>query len=102
MKLKKNDNVYVTKGKNKGSSGKILAVFEDSGKVVIEGVNMRRRHIRARRSGEKGQIVSVEGRITTANVALVCSKCKKATRIGYKISEKGKVRVCKKCGAEGI
>ena len=102
MKLKKNDNVYVTKGKNKGSSGKILAVFEDSGKVVIEGVNMRRRHIRARRSGEKGQIVSVEGRITTANVALVCSKCKKATRIGYKISEKGKVRVCKKCCAEGI
>lgn len=102
MKLKKNDNVLVLKGKNRGASGKVLAVFPEDQKVVIEGVNMRRRHIRARRQGEKGQVVSVEGRIPVANVALVCSKCKKGARIGYNITEKGKVRVCRKCGTEGI
>lgn len=102
MKLKKNDNVLVLKGKDRGKSGKVLAVFPEIEKVVVEGVNMRRRHVRARRAGEKGQIVSVEGRIPAANVALACGKCKAGARIGYNITEKGKIRVCRKCGTEGI
>ena len=98
MKIKKNDKVIVTAGKDKGKKGKIIKVISEKNRVVVEGVNFIKKHIKARRQGEKGQKITVSAPINISNVSLICPKCTKQTRIGYLILEnKEKHRVCKKC-----
>ena len=87
-------------GKDKGKTGKVAKVFADSNKVVVEGLNMVKRSVRARKQGQKGQIISKERMVSAPSVALVCKSCGKPTRIGYKMEGETKVRICKKCGAE--
>ncbi len=99
MKIKKEDNVIVLSGKDKGKSGKVLQSMPREDKVVVEGVNIRKRHVRPRKQGEKGQIIEVEAPMHVSNVMLVCSKCGKPTRVGYKLHEEGKSRICKKCNS---
>ncbi len=99
MKIKKDDNVIVLSGKDKGKSGKVLQAMPKVDKVVVKGVNIRKRHIRPRKQGEKGQIIEMEAPIHVSNVMIVCSKCKKPSRIGYEINKEGKRRICKKCKA---
>ena len=99
MKIKKGDKILVTSGKNRGKTGKVTDVFPRDLKLIVERVNIQKRHIRPRKQGEKGQIVEIAAPISISNIKLICEKCNKATRVGYK-SEKGeKFRVCKKCGA---
>jgi len=100
MKLKKGDNVLVMKGKDRGKTGKILRVLSPGRTVVIEGVNIRMRHKRPRRAGTKGQRVSMPVPLSSANVKIVCSKCGKPARIGYRMEQERKYRICKKCGAD--
>jgi len=100
MKIKKGDTVLIISGKNRGKRGKVLQVFPREGRVVVEGVNLRKKHIRPRRAGEKGQIVEMPAPLHVSNIKIICSKCRKATRIGYKIVDKKKFRICKKCGQE--
>jgi len=100
MKLKKGDTVQVMSGKERGKRGKISRVYPEDLRIVVEGVNIRKRHRRATKSGEKGQIIEKQNPIASGKVQLVCSKCAKAVRIGYKIEGKTKVRICKKCGSE--
>lgn len=100
MKIRKNDNVIMLGGKDGGKTGKVSAVLSQDGKVVVEGLNMIKRHVRARKQGQKGQIVSKERAVPASSVALVCKSCGKPTRVGYKTEGGNKVRVCKKCGAE--
>lgn len=100
MKIKKNDQVNILAGKDKGKSGKVLRVFLSENKLVVEGVNMIKKHVRPRKEGEKGQRVEVPAKMNISNVMLVCQKCNKATRVGYKVAGKNKLRVCKKCKAE--
>jgi len=100
MKLKKDDNVIVTSGKEKGKKGKITRVYPEDFRVMVEGVNVKQRHRKPTKSGEKGQTIEKQNPIALGNVRLICSKCNKAVRVGYKIEEKNKIRVCKKCGAE--
>ena len=100
MKLKKGDNVLIISGKDKGKKGQILNVFPKGGKILIEGVNLRKKHSKPKKQGMKGQIISVPSPINASNVMVVCSKCSKATRISYKIVEDNKFRKCKKCEAE--
>ena len=100
MKIKKGDTVLIISGKDRGKKAKVLEVFPKEKRVIAEGVNIRKKHVKPKRSGEKGQIVQLPGSIDISNIKFICSKCGKATRVGFKIIEKKKFRVCKKCGQE--
>ena len=100
MNIKKGDNVMMLGGKDRGKTGKVLFAFPEEDKVVVEGLNTVKRHQRARKEGQKGQIVNKEKAVSVSAVQLVCPKCGKATRIGHKTEGKNKTRVCKKCGSE--
>jgi len=101
MKIKKNDNVLILKGKDRNKTGKIVRVLPSVGKVIVGGLNLFKRHIKPKRGGEKGKTVSVEFPVNVSNVALICSKCNKASRVGYKKMDSGEYeRICKKCNQE--
>jgi len=106
MKIKKGDKVKMIKGKDRGKTGKVLQVFADRKKASIEGLNLLIKHMRPRKQGEKGQRIEFPSAVSLANMMIVCPKCNKPTRIGYKVSEnkqegkrskKVKNRICKKC-----
>ncbi len=99
-KIKKDDKVLVISGKYRGKKGKVLRVLPSQRKVMVEGVNLAKRHVRPKKSGEKGQIVEMPAPFDISNVKLICSSCNKPTRVGYKIEGKKKTRICKKCGKE--
>lgn len=99
LSVKKGDNVLVLTGKDAGKTGEILNVNAENGKVVVAGVNIQSHHRKPRSQEDKGGIIKTEGAIDVSNVQVVCSACKKATRIAHKIENGEKVRVCKKCGA---
>ena len=84
-------------GKDRGKQAKILAVMSESGKVILEGLNMIKRHTKPRKQGQSGQIVNKERAVSAASVAIVCKTCGKATRVGYLIDGDTKTRICKKC-----
>ena len=100
MKIKKGDTVQVLAGNDKGKTGEVLEVMPKDAKIVVKGVNVRKKHIKPRKQGEEGGIIPVECAINSSKVNVVCPKCKKTTRIGYKVENDKKVRICKKCGAE--
>ena len=100
MNIKKGDNVIMLSGKDRGKKGKVLFVFPAEDKVVVEGLNLIARHQRAKKQGQKGQVVHKERAVNASAVQLVCSKFGKPTRVGSKVVGKNKVRVCKKCGGE--
>ena len=100
MKIKKGDNILVISGKDKGKAAKIIKSFPKDAKVLIEGVNLRSRHVKPRKQGEKGQIVRVPVPMDISNVKIICPKCGKAARLGYKVENDKKFRVCKKCHSE--
>ena len=96
--LRRNDQVEVTTGKDKGRVGKILKV-KSSDRVVVEKVNMIKRHTKPNMANQQGGIIEKEAPIHVSNLMLICPKCSKTVRIGKKILEDGsKVRICKKCG----
>lgn len=98
MKIKKGDNVKMLAGKDRGHAGKILRVLPARERVVVDGLNMLKRHVRPRRQGQKGEVVQFASSVHISNVALVCGSCGKMTRIGFRLEGEKKVRVCKKCG----
>ena len=100
MKIKKNDQVLIIAGNDKGKKGKVLKSVPTKGRVVVEGIALVKKHVKPKKSGQKGQTVSAPRAINISNVELVCSKCGKATRVGYEIVEGVKYRICKKCGAK--
>lgn len=100
MKIHKGDNVIMLGGKDRGKKGKITHVFSDGNKVVVEGLNLIKKHLRAKKQGQKGQIVSKERAVDASAVALVCKSCGKPTRLGYKVEGENKIRICKKCESE--
>ena len=100
MKIKKDDKVIVLSGKDKGKQGKILSADPKAMKVVVEGVNVATKHQKPMKQGQEGGIIKIETPIYASKVQLVCPKCDKGTRVGYKLVDGKKVRVCKHCGAE--
>lgn len=101
IKLKKNDNVIVLAGKEKGKTGKILRIDNKKNRVYVEKVNMVKKHIKPRSAQEPGGIIDREAGLDFSNIALYCPKCKKAVRFSIKIEENNnKKRICKKCGSE--
>ncbi len=99
MKVKKNDTVLVLTGKDAGKTAKVLVANPKANKVVVDGVNVQKKHKKARNAQEVSEIVSQSGAIDASNVLVVCPACSKATRVAYKTEGDKKVRVCKKCGA---
>ena len=100
MKLKKGDTVQVLSGKDRGQTGVIMRVIPASRKVIVEGVNVAKKHQRQTSQRVKGGIIDKDMPIPASNVALICSK-DGPTRVGYRIDEDGtKTRVCRKCGKE--
>ncbi|MBI2033072.1 MAG: 50S ribosomal protein L24 [Candidatus Levybacteria bacterium] len=97
MKLKTGDTVQVIKGKDKGKSAKIAAVYTKENKVLLPEVNQYKRHVKSRTGGQKSEIKTIVKPLPAENVALVCPKCKQITRVGYMMESGEKVRVCKKC-----
>ena len=101
LKIKKGDRVRVLTGKDRGKDGNVTRVLPAAGKVIVDGVNVAKKHQRATKATMQGGIIDKDMPLPVANVALVCPSCGKATRVGYKIDGDGtKVRVCKKCGGE--
>ena len=97
--VRKNDTVVVISGKDKGKTGEVLKVYPKTGKVLVQGVNIVKKHQKATRNQAESAIIEREAAINSSKVMLYCTKCKNATRISHKLLEDGaKVRVCKKCG----
>ncbi|HET9371015.1 MAG TPA: 50S ribosomal protein L24 [Vicinamibacterales bacterium] len=99
MAIRKNDNVVVTSGRDRGKRGRVLQVMPDKSRVVVEGVNFIKRHTRPNpQKNVKGGIVEREASLSAANVQLLCPECGKPTRIGRRLLDDGRrVRFCRKC-----
>jgi large subunit ribosomal protein L24 len=101
LKIKKGDRVRVLTGKDRGKDGNVTRVLPSAGKVIVDGVNVAKKHQRATKATMQGGIIDKDMPLPVANVALMCPACGKPTRVGYKIDGDGtKVRACKKCGGE--
>lgn len=100
MKIKKNDLIKMLAGKDSGKTGKVLKTHPSEEKVTVEGLNLIKKHNRPRREGEKGQRVELPRKVDISNVMLVCPKCAKPARVGYRTEGEKKVRFCKRCQAE--
>jgi large subunit ribosomal protein L24 len=100
LKIKKGDRVRVLTGKDRGKEGEVMFALPAEGKVIVEGVNVAKKHQRATRATMQGGIIDKDMPIPVANVAILCSSCG-PTRVGYRFDPDGtKVRVCKKCGSD--
>ena len=99
MKVKKNDTVLVLTGKDAGKTAKVLVAIPKSNKVVVDGVNVQKKHKKARTAQDVSGIQNQSGAIDASNVMVVCPVCNKATRVSYKEEAGKKARICKKCGA---
>ncbi len=100
MKIKKNDTVLIISGKDRGRTGKVLNVSKENNNIIVEGINIKKKHAKPKKSGEKGQIVQIPAFMDASNTKLLCPKCNKAVRIGYRTEGDKKFRFCKKCNQE--
>ena len=101
MKIKKGDRVRVLTGKDRGKEGEVMRAIPEKQKLIVDGVNVAKRHQRATRATTQGGIIDKDMPIPVANVAIICGSCNKATRVGYRFESNGtKVRICRKCGGD--
>jgi large subunit ribosomal protein L24 len=104
QRIKKGDTVEIIAGKDLGERGEVKAVYPKENRVLVDGINIVKRHQKARQQGNQqipAQILEKEAALDLSNVMLVCPSCSKRTRVGYRVREDGrKVRACKKCGAD--
>jgi large subunit ribosomal protein L24 len=98
QKIHKGDQVEIIAGKDRGKRGKVLAVFAENDRVVVEGANIVTRHRRKQKDGTKGERIEAEGAFHVSNVMLVCPHTGKPTRVGFRVEGGEKVRVSKKSG----
>ena len=99
MKVKKNDTVLVITGKDAGKTAKVLTALPKENRVIVDGVNIQKKHKKARSAQDVSSIQNQPGAIDASNVMVVCPTCGKATRVAYTIEGDKKARICKKCGA---
>ena len=100
-KVKRNDLVLITNGRDRGKTGEVRHVLPEEERVVVQGVNIRKRHMRPRTMGQQAGIIESEGPIHWSNVRVICRACNKPTRVGMRVRDDGaKVRVCKNCSQD--
>jgi large subunit ribosomal protein L24 len=97
MKIKTNDTVLIISGKDRGKKGKVLKVLPDKKRIMVEGVNLVKKHRKKKSEREKGQIVEIPKPIDISNAKFICPRCLRPTRVGSKNLEGKKLRYCKKC-----
>ncbi|OGG43949.1 50S ribosomal protein L24 [Candidatus Jorgensenbacteria bacterium RIFCSPLOWO2_12_FULL_42_11] len=97
MKIHKNDIVKILKGKDRGKTGKVIKADLKSRKLIVDGLNLYKKHMRPKKQGEKGEVVKISRPITVSNLMLVCPNCKQSARVGYRFEKDIKFRYCKKC-----
>jgi large subunit ribosomal protein L24 len=98
MKIRKNDTVLAIAGKDKGKKGKVRRALPDKKKVIVDGMNVLKRHSRTKGQARQGGIIDMEMPFNVSNVMLICNKCDKPTRVGYRILDDGKkARICRNC-----
>lgn len=100
FRIKKGDEVKVISGNDRGEKGKVISVLVGTGRIVVEGVNLKKKHVRPKRAGAKGEVVQIPAPLHISRVMLVCPKCGKPARVGFKVEAQKKFRICKKCGGE--
>lgn len=101
VKLKQGDTVIVQNGTDKSKKGKVLQVLRKENKVLVKGINIRTKHVKAKKQGQESGIIKSESAINISKVNYFCEKCQKGVKLGTKILENGdKSRVCRKCGEE--
>jgi large subunit ribosomal protein L24 len=99
MKIKKNDTVLIISGKDKGKKGKVRFAYPDNQRVMVEGVNMIKKHAKANARVKQAGIIEREATISASDVMLICGKCNKPARVGFRILQDGrKARICRACG----
>jgi len=99
--IKKGDKVIILSGKDSGKSGKVLEIFKDKSRVIVDGLNLSKKHMRKRSEAEVGGIKEIPMPLHLSKVSLFCSSCNKPVRFGIKIlKDKNKIRICKKCQQE--
>lgn len=100
QRIRKEDTVYIAKGKDRGKTGQVRLVIPDKNRVIVTGVNVAKRHMKPRGPQQPGGIIERESPIAISNVRSVCPSCTKAVRVGYRVLPDGrKVRYCKRCDA---
>ncbi|MEK7560225.1 MAG: 50S ribosomal protein L24, partial [Patescibacteria group bacterium] len=104
-KIKKGDTVIIIAGKDRGKTGRVIRVFPSqhgiSGKILVEGVALRKRHRRPKKAGQKGEVIETSFPIASSNAMIFCKSCKKGIRVAYQTnSNNGKKRICRKCKSE--
>ncbi len=92
--------MFVVTGKERGKTGRVLKVMPRAGRLIVEGINLYKKHVRPKKQGQKGEIISFSRSMNISNVMLVCSKCGKRARVGSEMRGDQKVRICKKCHGE--
>jgi large subunit ribosomal protein L24 len=97
VNIHKNDNVLVIAGKDRGKKGKVRHAYPDKKRVIVDGVNMIKRHTKARAMARQAGVVEREAPLLVSKVMLICNKCSKPTRVGFRFMEEKKVRVCSSC-----
>ncbi len=101
MRVRRGDTVQVLSGKNRGKRGQVMRAFPQSGKVVVDGANMAKRHTKARGQTMQGGIIDKDMPLPVSAVAIICSACGRPSKIGMREDETGrKLRICKRCGSE--
>jgi len=100
LTLRKGDKVKVIAGKDKGKEGKVLRVVPESGRAVVEGIQMIKKHARPSQKNPQGGILEMEGTIHLSNLMVICSSCGEPTRVSRRRENGTRIRVCKKCGKD--
>lgn len=98
LRIKKNDVVMVTSGKDRGKTGKVLLIYKSQSRALVEGVNLVKKHIRRTQQDQKGGIVSMERPLSLSNIMPFCKSCNRPARVSFNVaSDKSKIRLCRKC-----
>jgi large subunit ribosomal protein L24 len=97
MKIRKNDNVVILKGKDRGKTGRVIAVFPKTSKIMVEGLNVYKKHAKPSKKYPQGGIMDVNVPVSSDNLQIICPNCSKATRVSFKNSGRDKRRICRKC-----
>ncbi|MDO8561084.1 MAG: 50S ribosomal protein L24 [bacterium] len=100
MKIKKGDTVRILSGKDRGKNGKVIRVLPDETRILVEGINLKKKHVRSKRQDKKGEVVLIPAFLNVSRSMLVCPNCQKPTRVASKVIGDKKYRMCKHCDKE--
>jgi len=97
QKIKKGDTVLIVKNKDRGKKGKVIKVIPKDSRIIVEGVNLVKKHLKPKTAAEKGKIIEIPAPLSWSNVRVICPSCSRPTKIGFRLENEKKVRYCKKC-----